>query len=59
MADHDGTVAKAFGVPTVMGFAKRQSFLVADGKIAWRDLNASTKKQADDVRKALDALKPK
>ena len=32
-ADSDGAVAKAFGVPTTMGFAKRQSFLVRDGKI--------------------------
>ena len=59
IADHDGAVAKAFGVPTMMGFAKRQSFLIAGGKIAWRDLSASTTRQADDVRKALDALTPK
>src|SRR5450755_5000601 len=49
-----GAVAKAFGVPTLMGFAKRQSFLIKDGKIVWRDLNASTKNQAADVRKALE-----
>jgi peroxiredoxin Q/BCP len=59
IADHDGAVAKAFGVPTTMGFAKRQSFLVQDGKIAWADLNASTSKQADDVANALDALQKK
>src|SRR5450755_2459232 len=45
VADSDGLVAKAFGVPTVAGFAKRQSFLIKDGTIAWRDLNASTKNQ--------------
>ncbi len=56
IADTDGAVAKAFGVPTALGFAKRQSFLIKDGKIAWRDLNASTKNQAADVRKALQAL---
>jgi peroxiredoxin Q/BCP len=27
LADADGAVAKAFGVPTAMGFAKRQSFI--------------------------------
>jgi peroxiredoxin Q/BCP len=59
IADHDGAVAKAFGVPTMMGFAKRQSFLVQDGKIVWADLNASTAKQADDVAKALDNLAKK
>ena len=56
VADTDGAVAKAFGVPAAMGFAKRQSFLIKDGKIAWRDLNASTAKQAADVRAALDKL---
>ena len=56
VADADGAVAKAFGVPTLMGFAKRQSFLVKDGKIVWLDLHASTKNQAADVRKALEGL---
>jgi len=59
IADHDGAVAKAFGVPTTMGFAKRQSFLIRDGKIVWADLNASTSRQAEDVNKALDALEKK
>jgi peroxiredoxin Q/BCP len=54
-ADVDGAMAKAFGVPTMMGFARRQSFLIKDGKIAWVDLNASTRQQAEDVRKALHA----
>lgn len=57
IADTDGAVAKAFGVPVAAGYAKRQSFLVKDGKIAWRDLNASTKTQAADVGKALEGLK--
>jgi peroxiredoxin Q/BCP len=59
IADNDGAVAKAFGVPTTMGFAKRQSFIVEDGKIVWRDLNASTSQQAADVGKALDQLAKK
>ena len=59
IADHDGSVAKAFGVPTTMGFAKRQSFLVQDGKIVWVELNASTSKQAADVSAALDQLAKK
>lgn len=59
IADHDGAVAKAFGVPTTMGFAKRQSFLIQDGKVVWRDLNASTSQQAADVGKALDQLAKK
>ncbi len=59
IADHDGAVAKAFGVPTTLGFARRQSFLVKDGKIVWANLNASTSKQAGDVAKALDDLAKK
>ena len=62
IADHDQTVIKAFGVPTMtvpaMGaLAHRQSFLInREGKIVWRDLKASTKEQAADVLKALSAL---
>jgi len=59
IADHDGAVAKAFGVPTTMGFAKRQSFLVQNGKIVWADLKASTSHQAQDVNAALDNLAKK
>jgi thioredoxin-dependent peroxiredoxin len=59
VADYDSSVAKAFGVPAIGGFAKRQSFLIKDGKITWRDLNASTKNQAADVRQALANLGPK
>jgi len=57
VADSDGTVAKAFGVPTFLGFAKRQSFLVKDGKIVWRDLSVSPGTHVAEVNKALDALK--
>jgi len=56
IADSDGAVARAFGVPTLGGFAKRQSFLIRSGKIVWRDLKASTAQQAADVSKALDQL---
>jgi len=49
LADEDGTVVKAFGVPKTMGFAKRQAFLFKDGKLVWRDLAASTGQQAADV----------
>jgi thioredoxin-dependent peroxiredoxin len=49
LADEDGAVIKAFGVPSTMGFAKRQAFLFKDGKLVWRDLSASTAEQAADV----------
>ena len=59
IADSDGAVAKAFGVPMTLGFAKRQSFLMADGKCVWNQLSASTEKQAEDVLKAFEALPKK
>lgn len=54
LADKDGKVADAFGVPHSMGFAKRQAFLFKDGKLVWRDLEASTDQQAADVLKELE-----
>ncbi len=59
IADTDGKVAEAFGVP-MMGFlplASRQSFIVKNGKIAWVSLKAKTKESAEEVQQALDGLK--
>lgn len=56
LADHAGEVAKAFGVPTIFGFAKRQSFLVDNGKIVWSDLSVSASTHVSNVNDALDAL---
>jgi peroxiredoxin Q/BCP len=56
IADKKGEVIKAFGVPTSdKGFAKRQSFLVRDGKIIWRDLAAKPEQQAQDAIAAAKA----
>ena len=49
LADKEAKVADAFGVPHSMGFAKRQAFLFKDSKLVWRDLEASTEKNAADV----------
>jgi peroxiredoxin Q/BCP len=57
IADEEKTVIHAFGVPTTLGFASRQAFLIKDGVVVWRDLKASTAKQAEDVLKALSELK--
>jgi peroxiredoxin Q/BCP len=57
VADTDGKVAAAFGVP-LMGKApaavtKRQSFLIKNGKVVWNMLDkTSTEKHAEDVLKA-------
>ena len=56
VADTDKKVTSAFGVPTTLGFASRQAFLFKDGKLVWRDLKASTEKQAADVLAALKTL---
>jgi peroxiredoxin Q/BCP len=56
LADSDGTVAKAFGVPFSNGIAKRESFLIKDGKIAWTMPKASTAGHAQDVLKAYEGL---
>lgn len=54
LADKDKKVMEAFGVPSgMMGWAKRQAYLFRDGKLVWRDLEASTEEQAADVLKAI------
>ncbi len=55
LADENGAVVKAFGVPTMAGFAKRQAFLFKDAKLVWSDIKASTEKQAEDVLNFLAA----
>jgi thioredoxin-dependent peroxiredoxin len=59
IADDDGKVATAFGVPQrVFGIYARQSFLVKDGKIVWTmTAKTSTDKHAEDVLKAVESLK--
>ena len=54
LADEDSSVVQAFGVPSMMGFAKRQAFLFKDGVLVWLDLSASTEQQAADVLKAIE-----
>ncbi len=56
LADKERVVAQAFGVPTILGLANRQSFLIRGGKVVWRDLKASTRWQTQDVLKAVELL---
>lgn len=57
VADPERELGKAFGVGSIMGtLFRRQSFLVADGKIVWRDLSASPANQAGDALSALQQL---
>lgn len=58
VADKDRALGKAFGVGTIMGLvSKRQSFLVIDGTVAWRDLSASPASQTADALAALAAAR--
>jgi len=60
IADKEGKVAEAFGVPAMMGVlpvTKRQSFLIKGGKIAWKAESAQTAQHAAEVQAALDLLK--
>jgi thioredoxin-dependent peroxiredoxin len=54
LADPDHRVAQAFGVRLLLGMTRRQSFLIHSGRIVWRDLSATTKEQARDVRHAIE-----
>ncbi len=57
IADDEKTLGEAFGVGGFLGMAyKRQTFLIVDGKVAWRDLSASPSTQAEDVISALTDL---
>ena len=49
IADSDKKVVDAFGVPSTGGFAARQSFLIKDGKVVWRNLKEVPTKQAEEV----------
>lgn len=53
IADTDQRVANAFGKSRW----SRHAYIFKDGKLVWRDLKASTAKQADDALAALDAMR--
>ena len=57
LADTEHEVSTGFGVPSRGEYAARQAFLFKDGKLVWRDLEASTAEQAADVLAAVDELK--
>lgn len=59
IADSNGKVAEAFGVPGFMGLpvSSRQSFIIEGGKVVWSSLHAKTSEHAAEVQAALDSLK--
>jgi peroxiredoxin Q/BCP len=55
IADEKNKLGKAFGVGSYLGVAyKRQSFLIKEGKVIWRDLSATPASQASDALAALN-----
>ncbi len=56
IADSDSKVADAFGVAHNGAIAKRQSFLIKDGKVVWTMPKASTDTHAKDVLEAYENL---
>ena len=52
IADTDIAVCEAFGKNRF----SRHAYIFKDGVLVWRDLSASTARQADDVLAALDSL---
>ena len=56
LADADGKVVEAFGVPSMGNMAKRQAFLFRDGLLVWRDLAAGTDQQAAELLEAVGKL---
>ncbi|MCC5833326.1 MAG: peroxiredoxin [Opitutales bacterium] len=57
IADEDRVLGGAFKVGSWMGMAyRRQTFLVVDGVVAWRDLSASPDSQSEDALAALRAM---
>jgi peroxiredoxin Q/BCP len=56
LADEEGRVIRAFGIPRVFGLNARQSYLIRDGVVVWRDLHARVHGQTDDLLRALPHL---
>ena len=55
VADEEKTLGSAFNVDGYLGMAyRRQTFLVVDGKVVWRDLKAKPTTQTEDILAALE-----
>jgi thioredoxin-dependent peroxiredoxin len=56
LADPEGKIVQAFGVPEMKpGIPKRQSFLMKDGKVVWRDLEVKPEAHVAAVKEAIAA----
>lgn len=60
VADVDKELGEGFKVDGYLGMAyRRQTFLVVDGKVAWRDLKAKPTTQTEDILTALHGVTEK
>lgn len=59
IADPDGVVTKAFGVPNIAmtGLAHRSAYLIKDNKIVYADYKGTTDTQAQKILEVLDQQK--
>lgn len=61
IADPEGKIVEAFKVEKmlrgVLSLAKRSCFLIKGGKVIWEDFQASTDKQAEDIKRVLAETK--
>jgi thioredoxin-dependent peroxiredoxin len=57
LSDNDGKLCKAFGVPLIFSVSLRQSFLIKDGYVVWRDLHPRVPHQSETVLAVIATLK--
>jgi peroxiredoxin Q/BCP len=54
ISDVESDVRRAFGVGDILGCPLRQSFLIREARIFWRDLSAVPGRHAQDILQAFD-----
>ena len=57
LSDQDGRLCKAFGVPIIFSVSLRQSFLIHQGTVVWRDFHPRVGEQVDALLAVVENLK--
>jgi peroxiredoxin Q/BCP len=57
LSDQDGRLCKAFGVPIIFSVSLRQSFLIHQGVVVWRDLHPRVGEQVNAILAVVENLK--
>ena len=58
LSDADGRLSKAFGVPVIFSVSLRQTFLIRQGIVVWRDLHPKVGEQMEAILAVLENFKP-